>query len=103
MVESEDDFECFPLQSARPQSISRISNEIAVAVPGVDTKVPMEINEEEILERQNLLLQRDNLIRSLGVVELVHRLLQSTQVPSGYPVFKDKVVSFYHSTSQFFY
>ena len=40
------------------------------------------------------MLQRDNLVRSLGVVELVHRLLQSSQAPTGYPpVFKDKVVS----------
>lgn len=88
----------------RPQSISRISNEVngsgggcSGGVPGVDTKTPLDINEEEMVERQSWMLQRDNLVRSLGVVELAHRLLQSAQVPSGgaYPaVLKDKVESF---------
>ena len=55
--------------------------------------MPQDINEEEELERQGLLLQRDSLIRSLGVVELVHKLLQSGQTANQYPVLKDKVVS----------
>ncbi|XP_075245749.1 tubulin polyglutamylase ttll6-like isoform X2 [Convolutriloba macropyga] len=84
----------------RPQSISRISNETTGAngsgYPGLDTKTPLDISEEELVERQSWLLQRDNLVRSLGVVELVHRLLQSSQTPAGgYPaVLKDKVESF---------
>ncbi|XP_063719808.1 tubulin polyglutamylase ttll6-like isoform X2 [Symsagittifera roscoffensis] len=82
---------------ARSQSISRISNEVtpAGAADTMDTRTPLDISEEDILERQSVMLQRDNLVRSLGVVELVHRLLQSSQAPTGYPpVFKDKVESF---------
>lgn len=36
---------------------------------------PQEIVEEEELERMNALLQRENLIRSLGVVEQITRML----------------------------
>uniref|UniRef100_A0A8C5L7F4 Tubulin tyrosine ligase-like family, member 13 n=2 Tax=Jaculus jaculus TaxID=51337 RepID=A0A8C5L7F4_JACJA len=41
----------------------------------LDTMQPQEIVEEEELERMKLLLQRENLIRSLGIVEHVTRLL----------------------------
>ncbi len=38
----------------------------------------MDISEEEELERISALLQRDNLVRGLGVVEHVYRLLHCT-------------------------
>ncbi|XP_076464953.1 tubulin polyglutamylase ttll6-like isoform X4 [Babylonia areolata] len=44
----------------------------------VDTRVPMDIQEEEELERISGLLQRDNLVRGLGIVEHVYRLLHCT-------------------------
>ncbi|XP_070207102.1 tubulin polyglutamylase TTLL7-like isoform X3 [Littorina saxatilis] len=44
----------------------------------VDTQTPMDILEEEELERISGLLQRDNLVRGLGIVEHVYRLLHCT-------------------------
>ncbi|KAL8566494.1 hypothetical protein ACOMHN_012313 [Nucella lapillus] len=44
----------------------------------LDTRVPMDIQEEEELERISGLLQRDNLVRGLGIVEHVYRLLHCT-------------------------
>ena len=44
----------------------------------VDTKKPLDILEEEELERLSGLLQRDNLVRGLGIVEHVYRLLHCT-------------------------
>ena len=38
-----------------------------------DTKKPMDISEDEELERISALLQRDNLVRGLGIVEHVYR------------------------------
>lgn len=44
----------------------------------IDTRLPMDILEEEELERISGLLQRDNLVRGLGIVEHVYRLLHCT-------------------------
>jgi hypothetical protein len=44
----------------------------------LDTGSPMDILEEEELERISGLLQRDNLVRGLGIVEHVYRLLHCT-------------------------
>lgn len=44
----------------------------------VDTSKPLDILEEEELERISGLLQRDNLVRGLGIVEHVYRLLHCT-------------------------
>ncbi|XP_033750299.1 tubulin polyglutamylase ttll6-like isoform X5 [Pecten maximus] len=44
----------------------------------LDTSKPMDILEEEELERISGLLQRDNLVRGLGIVEHVYRLLHCT-------------------------
>jgi len=44
----------------------------------VDTTKPLDILEEEELERISGLLQRDNLVRGLGIVEHVYRLLHCT-------------------------
>ena len=44
----------------------------------VDTSKPQDILEEEELERISGLLQRDNLVRGLGIVEHVYRLLHCT-------------------------
>ncbi|XP_033634815.1 tubulin polyglutamylase ttll6-like isoform X1 [Asterias rubens] len=44
----------------------------------INTKEPRDILEEEELERISSLLQRDNLVRGLGVVEHVYRLLHCT-------------------------
>ena len=44
----------------------------------VDTLQPLDIVEDEELERLSGLLQRDNLVRGLGIVEHVYRLLHCT-------------------------
>ncbi|XP_048225443.1 tubulin polyglutamylase TTLL13 [Perognathus longimembris pacificus] len=44
-------------------------------LPVPDTMQPQEIVEEEELERMKSMLQRENLIRSLGIVEQLHRML----------------------------
>ena len=36
---------------------------------------PIDINEDEELERITAMVQRDSLIRSLGIIEMVHRIL----------------------------
>ena len=43
-----------------------------------DSTKPMPIDEDEELERIGAMLQRDNLIRSLGVVEHVYCLLHNS-------------------------
>ncbi|XP_046511049.1 tubulin polyglutamylase TTLL13 [Equus quagga] len=45
----------------------------------LDTMQPQDIVEEEELERMKALLQRENLIRSLGIVEQLTRMLHPTQ------------------------
>ena len=50
----------------------------ALMLEQVDTTSPQEIVEEEELERISALLQRDNLVRGLGIVEHVYRLLHCT-------------------------
>ncbi|XP_014405096.1 PREDICTED: tubulin polyglutamylase TTLL13P isoform X1 [Myotis brandtii] len=48
--------------------------------PGhLDTMQPQEIVEEEELERLNALLRRENLIRSLGIVEQITSIVQCSQ------------------------
>ena len=44
----------------------------------IDTNEPADILEEDELDRISSLLQRDNLVRGLGVVEHVYRLLHCT-------------------------
>jgi hypothetical protein len=46
-------------------------------VPYVDSLQPLVISEEDELERIRGLLQRENLIRGLGIVEHVYRILQA--------------------------
>ncbi|XP_076817564.1 tubulin polyglutamylase ttll6-like isoform X1 [Clavelina lepadiformis] len=58
----------------------QISPELGASI---DTSKPVEISEDEELERISGLLQRDSLIRSLGVVEQVHRLLHCTPGTTG--------------------
>lgn len=41
----------------------------------IDTMKPLDIAEDEELERISGLLQRDNLVRGLGIVEHVYRML----------------------------
>ena len=55
----------------------------------------MTISEEEELERITSLLQRDNLIRGLGVVEFVYKLLHCTPGTGG----PQKNCSLHHSVS----
>ena len=52
-------------------------------VEALDTSKPVDISEDEELERISGLLQRDSLVRSLGVVEQVHRLLHCTPGTTG--------------------
>ncbi|KAL5005179.1 hypothetical protein ScPMuIL_018635, partial [Solemya velum] len=47
-------------------------------VEPIDTSKPLDILEDEELERISGLLQRDNLVRGLGIVEHVYRLLHCT-------------------------
>ena len=60
-----------------------------------DTSKPVAISEEEELERITCLLQRDNLIRGLGVVEFVYKLLHCTPGTGG----PQKNCSLHHSVS----
>ncbi|RMX47403.1 hypothetical protein pdam_00019330 [Pocillopora damicornis] len=60
-----------------------------------DTTKPMTISEEEELERVTSLLQRDNLIRGLGVVEFVYKLLHCTPGTGG----PQKNCSLHHSNT----
>ncbi|XP_049321096.1 tubulin polyglutamylase ttll6 isoform X1 [Astyanax mexicanus] len=46
---------------------------------GVDNSQVLDVSEEEEVERVNGLLQRENLLRDLGVVDQVYRLFQDTQ------------------------
>ena len=45
----------------------------------LDTSVPHEIDDEHEHERRAGLLTRDNLVRGLGIVEHVYRLLECTK------------------------
>ena len=44
------------------------------------TSIPELIDDSEEAERVSQMLQRDSLVRGLGVVELVHRLLKSVHI-----------------------
>ena len=65
----------------------------------IDTKEPLDIIEEEELERISGLLQRDNLVRGLGIVEHVYRLLHCTP---GTMSMQLKPSDKYHVSSAFF-
>lgn len=49
----------------------------------IDTLRPLDIVAEEELERVSAMLQRDNLVRGLGLVDAVYRLLHSTPGTTG--------------------
>ncbi|KAL4227526.1 Tubulin polyglutamylase ttll6 [Mactra antiquata] len=69
------------IQSSSRTSLDILSSESSRQVnidEPIDTKKPLEILEEEELERISGLLQRDNLVRGLGIVEHVYRLLHCT-------------------------
>lgn len=70
---TEIELNCFAMQSVG----SETSRQASVDEP-VDTSRPLDILEEEELERISGLLQRDNLVRGLGIVEHVYRLLHCT-------------------------
>ncbi|XP_064608777.1 tubulin polyglutamylase ttll6-like isoform X3 [Liolophura sinensis] len=69
-----------PSMPGRHLSASRYSHSEYERQSGenIDTLRPVEIVEEEELERISGLLQRDSLVRGLGIVEHVYRLLHST-------------------------
>ncbi|XP_078285888.1 tubulin polyglutamylase TTLL13-like isoform X2 [Rhinoraja longicauda] len=50
---------------------------------GADIMKPLDIIDEEELQRLSGLLQRENLLRALGVIEQVYRVLQNTPGVSG--------------------
>ncbi|XP_011677514.1 tubulin polyglutamylase ttll6 isoform X1 [Strongylocentrotus purpuratus] len=62
----------------------------------IDTTKPLDIVEEEELERISALLQRDNLVRGLGVVEHVYRLLHCTPGTVGVMKNADRQPNEYH-------
>ena len=49
----------------------------------IDSSKPIPIDENEELERIDAMLQRDNLIRSLGVYDQVHRMLCANSDQTG--------------------
>ncbi|XP_041370181.1 tubulin polyglutamylase ttll6-like isoform X2 [Gigantopelta aegis] len=57
---------------------TRTNHESPINEEPIDTTKPVDIREEEELERISGLLQRDNLVRGLGIVEHVYRLLHCT-------------------------
>ncbi|ELU05410.1 hypothetical protein CAPTEDRAFT_124734, partial [Capitella teleta] len=69
-----------PLMPARRLATSR--SELPADTPPqetcIDNLTPQDIVEEDELERISALLQRDNLVRGLGIVEHVYRLLHCT-------------------------
>lgn len=67
-----------PFQPYQALTGAKLDEFPALNVEPVDTKEPLEIVEEEELERISGLLQRDNLVRGLGIVEHVYRLLHCT-------------------------
>lgn len=69
------------VQKAENKLIS--NNEVLVESSPIDSSVPGPIVDEEELERISGLMQRDNLVRGLGVVEHVYRLLHATPGTSG--------------------
>lgn len=64
-------------QPQETRAVSPIIIELREEEP-VDTLRPLDIVEDEELERLSGLLQRDNLVRGLGIVEHVYRLLHCT-------------------------
>ncbi|XP_062859168.1 tubulin polyglutamylase ttll6 [Trichomycterus rosablanca] len=69
-------------------ALSKVSSEQhnLVSVPPLptsaeETSMPVDMFEEEEVKRIDALCQRENLLRKLGVVDQVHRLLQGTQPP----------------------
>ncbi|XP_078316102.1 uncharacterized protein LOC111130353 isoform X5 [Crassostrea virginica] len=68
----------FPLVNRPDSQILGSESSSQMCDDPIDTSKPMEILEEEELERISGLLQRDNLVRGLGIVEHVYRLLHCT-------------------------
>ena len=66
------------LKAYQPLSAARAEDGRTVIDEPIDTLKPQDIVEEEELERISGLLQRDNLVRGLGIVEHVYRLLHCT-------------------------
>uniref|UniRef100_A0A1I8FU28 Tubulin--tyrosine ligase-like protein 9 n=1 Tax=Macrostomum lignano TaxID=282301 RepID=A0A1I8FU28_9PLAT len=70
------------LTSARPRTCGGGSGGIAwpdeASTPIVDMLTPQPIIDEEEIDRLSGLMQRDNLVRGLGIVEQVYRLLHCT-------------------------
>ena len=64
----------FLLQSYHSLQTVQSAEGKAMSREPIDTSKPMDICEEEELERISALLQRDNLVRGLGIVEHVYRL-----------------------------
>ncbi|XP_025078226.1 tubulin polyglutamylase ttll6-like isoform X4 [Pomacea canaliculata] len=62
---------------------SQTESSKSVGEKTTNTGLPMDILEEEELERISGLLQRDNLVRGLGIVEHVYRLLHCTPGTAG--------------------
>ncbi|CAH1254500.1 TTLL7 [Branchiostoma lanceolatum] len=79
-VETEQQME----QSQPVLSVVVLQKNLAKEPEPLDTRVPLDITEEEELERISGMLQRDNLVRGLGVVEHVYRLLHCTPGTTGY-------------------
>ncbi|XP_078695420.1 tubulin polyglutamylase TTLL13-like isoform X10 [Branchiostoma floridae x Branchiostoma belcheri] len=74
-------------QMQEPQPVHAVvvlQKNLAKEPEPLDTRVPLDITEEEELERISGMLQRDNLVRGLGVVEHVYRLLHCTPGTTGY-------------------
>ncbi|XP_065942577.1 tubulin polyglutamylase ttll6 isoform X17 [Magallana gigas] len=68
----------FPLVNRPDSQILGSESSSQMCDDPVDTSKPLDILEEEELERISGLLQRDNLVRGLGIVEHVYRLLHCT-------------------------
>lgn len=66
------------LMQSKNVHVSVCQSSKSVGEKTTNTGLPMDILEEEELERISGLLQRDNLVRGLGIVEHVYRLLHCT-------------------------
>ncbi|KAI4873474.1 hypothetical protein NFI96_009732 [Prochilodus magdalenae] len=84
-----------PITTAVRKSVSLLSMPRLPTSSG-DTSQAVDVSEEEEMERVNGLIERENLLRDLGVVDQVHRLLQGTQ-PQCDPTRHTQEAAHFHS------
>ena len=94
------------LQSYGSLLAGRNEEQGSLSLEPIDTKKPLDIIEEEELERISSLLQRENLVKGLGIVEHVYRLLHCTpgtmsmQAKTDLSRFQQVIISITHTLAR---